>query len=252
MGIYVGIAIVAVLVTVSVVLYVMKGPQSFMARARRDFAETQEAIDSVLDQDLRDFAARLGAAELDGPAIARVHDRHRAAAASAERAKAADGTTYWQEVSGCTEALAEAARELAAAQAAAAGQPVPVKTPPCLFDPAHGPSVKDVEWAPRGSRPRPVPACAADAVRIAEGGAPDVRVVPLGGADGHAPYFDGHGVYVSWLLGYYSGFDPYLTARVLAGTPIGGHLPDHIRSAQGGRTTPEIEAEFGHHWRHRD
>src|SRR5688500_18251275 len=82
--IYVGIAIVVVIVTLSVMLYVMKGPQSFMAKARRDFAETQEAVNSVLDQDLRDLAARLEAAELDGPATAQARDCHRVAAACAD------------------------------------------------------------------------------------------------------------------------------------------------------------------------
>jgi hypothetical protein len=34
------------------------------------------------------------------------------------------------------------------------------------------------------------------------------------------------------LLGYFSGFDPYLTAQLLAGTPLGAHLPDHIRAGR--------------------
>jgi hypothetical protein len=57
------------------------------------------------------------------------------------------------------------------------------------------------------------------------------------------PYFDAHVQFVDWLLGYFSGFDPYLTARLLAGTPIGAHLPGHIR-AQHGASSDRI-GEFG-------
>lgn len=43
-------------------------------------------------------------------------------------------------------------------------------------------------------------------------------------------YFDAHSRFVDWLLGHFSAFDPYLTARLLAGTPIGAYLLDHIRA----------------------
>ena len=36
----------------------------------------------------------------------------------------------------------------------------PGATPPCFFDPRHGPSVRDVEWAPSDGAVRTVPACA--------------------------------------------------------------------------------------------
>ncbi|RVX42609.1 hypothetical protein EDD27_5245 [Nonomuraea polychroma] len=46
------------------------------------------------------------------------------------------------------------------------------------------------------------------------------------------PALSAHGLYAAWLLGYFSGFDPYLTAQPLAGTPLGAHLPrPHTRRA---------------------
>src|SRR5437588_7832304 len=65
--------------------------------------------------------------------------------------------------------LEEGRYAMAAAKALLAGKPVPERRPPCFFDPRHGPSVEDVQWAPPSGTPRPVPACAADALRIKEG-----------------------------------------------------------------------------------
>ena len=44
--------------------------------------------------------------------------------------------------------------------------PLPAKRPPCFFNPAHGPSSQNVEWAPPGGVARDVPACPADAERV--------------------------------------------------------------------------------------
>jgi hypothetical protein len=113
--------------------------------------------------------------------------------------------------------------------------------PPCLFNPVHGPSAAEVEWAPGGGARRRVPVCADDAARLRDGGAPLVRTVPT--EEGVVPYFSAHGRYVDWVLGWYDGFDPYLTARLLAGTPIGSHLPGRIRAIHG--TSSDPLGEFG-------
>ena len=64
----------------------------------------------------------------------------------------------------------------------------PERRAPCFFDPAHGPSVGDVEWAPAGGVPRNVPACQADTVRIQRGEEPLIRQVTVGGSQ--HPYWD--------------------------------------------------------------
>jgi hypothetical protein len=113
--------------------------------------------------------------------------------------------------------------------------------PPCVFNPVHGPAAAEVEWAPGGGARRRVPVCADDAERLRAGDQPLVRMVTT--EDGTMPYFAAHGRYVDWVLGWYDGFDPYLTARLLAGTAIGGHLPGRIRAIHG--TASDPLGEFG-------
>jgi hypothetical protein len=68
-----------------------------------------------------------------------------------------------------SETLEEGRYAMAYAKAVLDGKPRPERRPPCFFDPRHGPSVEEVQWAPPGGAARPVPACAADALRIKEG-----------------------------------------------------------------------------------
>ena len=71
-----------------------------------------------------------------------------------------------QDVAG---ALEEGRYHMAVADALVAGRKPPERRPPCFFDPRHGPSTRDVEWAPPGGAPRNVPACEADAQRLERG-----------------------------------------------------------------------------------
>ena len=59
----------------------------------------------------------------------------------------------------------------------------PTRRPPCFFNPAHGPSAVDVDWAPPGGQQRQIPVCPADADRLSQGAEPDVPH----GAPGHRP-----------------------------------------------------------------
>lgn len=85
-------------------------------------------------------------------------------------------------------------------RARALGKPIPPRRPPCFFDPAHGPSSQDVDWAPQGGASLPVPACAVDAARLGLGAEPRVRLVE--GDRGPVPYWEDsrHG---AWARGYY-------------------------------------------------
>jgi hypothetical protein len=81
---------------------------------------------------------------------------------------------------------------LACVDARLAGRPVPEHRPLCFFDPRHGPSARRVVWAPPEGAARPVPVCAADAVRLEEGLPPieTGRVAGSGSRMGERPWPD--------------------------------------------------------------
>jgi hypothetical protein len=140
-------------------------------------------------------------------------------------------------------ALELARYDLACVRALLDGADSPARTAPCLFDPRHGPSAAEVPWSPgqagagdradrgdRGSRggrggSRTVPACAADAARLADGAPPDVRIVSVGGR--LTPYWDVPVLYGALLVGYYDRFGgaERLTG-LLRGTSLGEALSE--------------------------
>jgi hypothetical protein len=126
-------------------------------------------------------------------------------------------------------ALERARYGLACTRASLDGADLPARTAPCLFDPRHGPSAAEVSWsvgqtgAGDGDGGAPVPSCAADAQRLADGAAPDVRVVSLGGRP--TPYWEVPVVYGAVLVGYYEQFGgAERLSGLLRGTPLGDAL----------------------------
>ena len=117
-----------------------------------------------------------------------------------------------QELSQVAKALEDGRYEMAVADAALAGRKPPERTPPCFFDPRHGPSSREVQWAPPGGTPRLVPACEADAQRVERGEEPDSRQVAVRGA--LVPYWAAPPAYG----GYFGGFLPgLLLGELLSG-----------------------------------
>jgi hypothetical protein len=128
-------------------------------------------------------------------------------------------------------ALELARYELVCIRAMLDGAVSPARTAPCLFDPRHGPAAVEVPWSPAhpgagaGGRDdaRPVPACAADARRLAAGAPPDVRIVSVGGRP--KPYWDVPVLYGPLLVGYYERFGgAQRLSGLLRGTPLGAAL----------------------------
>ena len=117
-----------------------------------------------------------------------------------------------------SETLEEGRYAMAYAKALLEGKPPPERRPPCFFDPRHGPSTEDVEWAPPGGRPRPVPACAADAVRIKDGFAPHGRQVTVGGRQ--TDYWNAPSHFGPLTGGYFNGFGG---GGMLPGLLVGRH-----------------------------
>ena len=64
-----------------------------------------------------------------------------------------DAVSKPDEIRHVTEILEDGRYAVACVKARIAKQPLPAKRPPCFFNPAHGPSSRDVDWAPRWHRP---------------------------------------------------------------------------------------------------
>ncbi len=130
---------------------------------------------------------------------------------------ALDGVRRVEDVEAVTSALEEGRWAMAAAKAELAGGEPPERRPPCFFDPRHGPSVDEVEWAPPGGESRPVPVCAADLQRTRDGLVPDARQVPAGGQ--MVPYWAAGPAYMPWAGGFFGGG---LLPGLFIGSMLGG------------------------------
>jgi hypothetical protein len=117
--------------------------------------------------------------------------------------QALEGARQPEDLRSVSERLEEGRFEMEAARALLEARPVPERRPPCFFDPRHGPSVEDVEWAPPGGEPRSVPACAADAVRVKDGEDPAVRHVAVNGRE--VPYWQAGPAYGPFAGGFFAG-----------------------------------------------
>jgi hypothetical protein len=124
-----------------------------------------------------------------------------------ENAKyAADRMTQPDDVRHVTEILEDGRYAMACVRARVDGEPLPIRRPPCFFDPRHGLSVADVPYAPAGGAQRDVPACALDAERVRAGAEPDIRKVMVGSR--RVPYWQGGPAYQPYARGYFGGFGP--------------------------------------------
>ena len=112
--------------------------------------------------------------------------------------------------------LEEGRWHMACAEALLAGKPPPERRPPCFFDPRHGPSARDVDWAPPGGVPRKVPACEACAGAVERGEEPAAREVVAGGH--RVPYWNAPSYFGPWAGGYFS---PFGGAGFLSGLFVG-------------------------------
>jgi hypothetical protein len=100
--------------------------------------------------------------------------------------------------------LEEGRYHMAVAEALVEGRNPPERRAPCFFDPRHGPSTRDVEWAPAGGAPRSVPACEADAQAVERGLEPAAREVMARGQ--MVPYWNAPPYFGPWAGGYFMPF----------------------------------------------
>lgn len=210
----VDIPLLLLLVAAAIALAVGISRRNARAALERSRAADLAAVRQVADEDVTRFGEelqRLDADMLVTPLDEPMRQDYQRALDSYEAAKSALArATETAHVKHVTEALEDGRYAAACVLARRDGHPLPVRRPPCFFNPAHGPSTTDVEWAPPAGVRRPVPLCAADADRVAHGAEPDIRMVPQG--HGRVPYWQAGPAYSPWATGY---FGAYATSNLL-------------------------------------
>jgi hypothetical protein len=215
-------------------------------RARRE-REALAAGKAVAQEDMLALADDIRALDLDieMPGVDSDAKEHYGRSVDAyERAdRAYDTARRPQDLATVSSALEEGRYEMASAKAVLEGREPPERRPPCFFDPRHGPSDRNVLWAPPGGEPREVPACAADALRVEQGADPEQREVMVGGQ--RTPYWGVPGL-MPYASGFYGLWGGGLFPGFLLGSMFGGGMwaPDAYAGAssdQGG----DFDGGFG-------
>jgi hypothetical protein len=122
----------------------------------------------------------------------------------AQASSAYDRARQSTQLQAVTSSLEEGRWHMACAVALLAGKAPPKRRPPCFFDPRHGPSARDVEWAPPGGATRKVPACEACARAVERGEEPASREVVAGGR--RVAYWNAPSYFGPWAGGYFAPF----------------------------------------------
>jgi hypothetical protein len=136
---------------------------------------------------------------------ARAKQEYDEALASYDKATSSfDRAARPKQLEAVTGALEEGRYHMAVAEALVEGRTPPERRAPCFFDPRHGPSSRDVDWAPPGGTPRPVPACEADAQAVERGQEPASRQVMARGQ--MVPYWNAPPYFGPWAGGYFMPF----------------------------------------------
>jgi hypothetical protein len=195
-------------------------------RRRRRAAAELGQVKEAAEEDLVALAEDVQALELDvqmpgaDPRAAQDYGR---AVEAYERASGAFGKARTTgDLETVTGAVDEGRYAMASARARLEGRDPPERTPPCFFDPRHGPSVGEVDWEPPYGEVRPVPACETCAARVAEGVEPDAREVPVGA--GRTAWWNAGPAYSGWAGGFYGGAAGMLLPALLMGSMLGAGM----------------------------
>ena len=229
------------LIVILVVLAVIGGAALYRRRAvsQRE-AAAQAELESQLttskraaEEDVTKFGEELQRLDVDvagHPLDEPMQQDYQRALDAYDNAKASlDAVKQPAEIKHVTEILEDGRYAVACVKARVAGDPLPAKRPPCFFNPAHGPSSQNVEWAPPGGVLRDVPACPADAERVLAGADPYIRTVQVGAQ--RVPYWEGGQAYAPWAQGYYSRWSG---SDMLSGVLIGSLLFGGMGNVFGG------------------
>lgn len=196
----------------------------FALRRRRRQAQDLAEVREAAEEDLVALGEDIRALDLDvelPDADPRAREDYARALSAYERASAGFRRARRPEdLEPVSSALEEGRYDMVSAKARLEGRDPPERRSPCFFDPRHGPSVRDVLWAPPGGEPRPVPACAADAVRVEDGEEPAARHVLVGGTP--TPYWNAGPAYAPWVGGFFGGSAGALVPMLFVGSMLGG------------------------------
>jgi hypothetical protein len=144
---------------------------------------------TVLGEQLADLHIDTFAEDLDEETT---HHYRRALEHYDQAKDALRASTTVEDVFALEQVVADARYHRAAVLALQSGGSPPQRRDPCFFDPRHGPSMRDVRWAPPSGVARTVAVCAADARRLEGGEPPEVRMVRVG--DRYVPSHEAGGV----------------------------------------------------------
>jgi hypothetical protein len=204
-------------------LYRRKAVQQREAEQQAELENQLSTSKRAADEDVTKFGEELQRLDTDvagHPLDEAMQQDYQRALDAYENAKMSlDQVRQPDEIKHVTEILEDGRYAIACVKARVNDQPLPAKRPPCFFNPAHGPSSQDVDWAPPGGVPRAVPACPADAERVLAGADPYIRTVQVGAQ--RVPYWQGGQAYAPWAQGYYSRWSG---SDLLTGALIGSFL----------------------------
>jgi hypothetical protein len=170
----------------------------------RDFEEVRQVAREdvlALGSDVYSLDAAANMPNADPRAV----EDYRVAVRQFERASALmERADRAEDLEPVTSAIEEGRYAMTAARARLEGREPPERRPPCFFDPRHGPSVDQVEWAPEGGAPRPVPVCSECEWKLEHGEQPNARELEVAGQ--RVPYWEAPAQYGPWAGGYQRGF----------------------------------------------
>jgi hypothetical protein len=198
---------ILILVVLGLFLVAAMSSRRNTARALEQQRAELEPVRELADEDVTALGTELQALDIDlagQPLDAGARADYQRALDAYEAAKVAVARiSRPDEIRNVTQILEDGRYAMACVRARVAGEPLPARRPPCFFDPRHGLSVEDVEWAPPGGAPRQVPACALDAQRVRAGAEPHTRQVLVGTQ--RLPYYAGGPAYAPYAAGYFGG-----------------------------------------------
>jgi hypothetical protein len=145
--------------TILVLAAIGLGGGALLLSRRRRRAREAEELDEVKDNardDLVSLGEDIRALEVDvglAGASAEARDDYARAVDAYERANQVwERARRPEDLEPVAAALEEGRWAMASAKARLEGRQPPERRPPCFFDPRHGPSSREVEWAPPGGR----------------------------------------------------------------------------------------------------